>query len=517
MPLKRRKLPQKAKKKRKIVKFVENDESTWYANWQPWGNLVPNSPHSAPKEDEAIRLSSQLRDHLWDNPTWEFEKVIATGFRAVTVLVRHRESELDGKTHRRLVLKRSITPEGDHETFNEIIWYNRLRGSEHIVNMITARYDGSYVPPANAGDENAKVVPFFQRLIQRPINPKKIRKPNDPRRIDEELGLARLAGIPVVVLEYLENGTFNRIIERAIRYNSFIPNRLLWSFFLCMVRSCVAMAYPPNRAPGKRTVLETIPAVGTVPSPLIHNSLHCGNIMFGAPDRRFDEHRFAPVVKFIDLGAAEDRGGPQLNLEHVSIFMICLITNNKEPDITTTTMYNDTSTKATAILPPNDKKYQQLDPDLRDFLARCLASEVYNRPNLQETLETIENALRTKTPETFPFNIAPSETDDAIKGFLQKLVYDADDILPEEPFYSDGRWWEYGEEEDGGPGGSGSHGAAPTQPGPEPPPTDEHAGNRLTEFLTRLRIGGDRGPINTKLGRRATGRFVETAIGGFWT
>ncbi|OTA80822.1 hypothetical protein M434DRAFT_37806 [Hypoxylon sp. CO27-5] len=513
MPLKRRKLPQKAKRKRKDVAWDEHDDSTWYANDRPWvGEPSFYSKHVATKEDEAIKIASYLRDHFWDNPTWEFEKCLGTGIRATTVLVRHRESELDGKTHRRLVLKRPINVEGDAEIMNEINWYNRLRGSEHIVAMITARNEEFYVPP----DENAKAAPFFKRLFQEPSNPRKRRKPNDPRRIDEELGLARLAGMPVVVLEYLENGTFNRLIDRAIRYNSFIPNRLLWSFFLCMVRSCVAMAYPPNRAPGKRTVLETIPTVGAVPSPLIHNSLHCGNIMIGAPDRRFQEHHLAPVVKFIDLGAAQDIGSPATNLEHVSIFMICLITNNKEPDTKTTTFYNNITTRATAILPPNDEKYRQLDPDLRDFLVRCLASPIAAeaRPNLHETLETIENALRTKTPETFPFNIAPSETDEAIKGFLQKLVYDAD-IVPEEAFWSEGQWWEYGEEEDGGP--EGSHGATPAQPGPEPPPTDEHAGNRLTEFFTRLRIGGDQGPINTKLARRATGRFVGTAVEGFWT
>ncbi|KAI0138646.1 hypothetical protein F4776DRAFT_619318 [Hypoxylon sp. NC0597] len=71
----------------------------------PWGHL-------GERDDEILRVTTELRNMFWDNPILEFEKYIASGFRAATVLVRRRESELDGRTHRRLVLKRCLTRRG---------------------------------------------------------------------------------------------------------------------------------------------------------------------------------------------------------------------------------------------------------------------------------------------------------------------------------------------------------------------------------------------------------------------
>lgn len=41
---------------------------------------------------------------------------------------------------------------------------------------------------------------------------------------------------PVLVMEYLDNGTFRRLMERAKTHDIHLPNRLIWSFFLC--REC---------------------------------------------------------------------------------------------------------------------------------------------------------------------------------------------------------------------------------------------------------------------------------------
>lgn len=46
------------------------------------------------------------------------------------------------------------------------------------------------------------------------------------------LGQSRIQG-PAILLEYLENGTLLRFLERARGRVRAFPNRLLWSFFFC--------------------------------------------------------------------------------------------------------------------------------------------------------------------------------------------------------------------------------------------------------------------------------------------
>ncbi len=44
--------------------------------------------------------------------------------------------------------------------------------------------------------------------------------------------LVGLSG-PVVAMEYLENGTFMRLMDRARTSDIHLPNRMLWRLFLC--------------------------------------------------------------------------------------------------------------------------------------------------------------------------------------------------------------------------------------------------------------------------------------------
>ncbi|KAI0835626.1 hypothetical protein F5Y06DRAFT_275901 [Hypoxylon sp. FL0890] len=397
--------------------------------------LTRYTRHRSYRPDEILRLRYEMMDHFENNLIWEFEKVLDSGAFGTTAVMRYWPGEIKTKGlrptrfHRRVVLKRALSIQGEAELRNEITWLSRMRGAEHIVAIILSRDDPAPAPGATDGDGNTERPSFLRRLFQQPANPRRLMKRFDPRRTDQEMNLAGLAGYPLLVLEYLPNGTLGRIIDRAIRYNAHIPNRLLWSFFLCLVRACVAMAYPMNLPVGRPTALETIPTGWGDPIHLTHQSLHCDNVVLGAPDYRFPEHGHAPVVKMIDLGAAQELSdhGPFVNLEHVSRLMICLITKNREPNIRALGVYNDDFTLASEIVgPDNDEKYPLLDPDLRDLLARCMSTTRESRPGLQEMLRTVENAVKTKTPESFHFTVAPFEADAAIKIFLQRLVYDAD-------------------------------------------------------------------------------------------
>lgn len=59
---------------------------------------------------------------------------------------------------------------------------------------------------------------------------------------------AALVGLPdpVLVLEYLENGDVGRLYDRAVQQDILLPNRVLWSFFLCcrLPRSSIYLYLP---------------------------------------------------------------------------------------------------------------------------------------------------------------------------------------------------------------------------------------------------------------------------------
>ncbi|KAI1083986.1 kinase-like protein [Whalleya microplaca] len=50
-----------------------------------------------------------------------------------------------------------------------------------------------------------------------------------------------------LLLEFVENGDLTRLICKLNDMKENIPNRVLWSFWLCLVRACVAMEYPPRK------------------------------------------------------------------------------------------------------------------------------------------------------------------------------------------------------------------------------------------------------------------------------
>lgn len=52
------------------------------------------------------------------------------------------------------------------------------------------------------------------------------------RRTAVQESLEGLLG-PVAVMEYLENGELNRVFSRLTKREVLLPNRVLWSFFLC--------------------------------------------------------------------------------------------------------------------------------------------------------------------------------------------------------------------------------------------------------------------------------------------
>ncbi|KAK8075148.1 hypothetical protein PG997_009811 [Apiospora hydei] len=135
-----------------------------------------------------------------------------------------------------------------------------------------------------------------------------------------------------MILEYLEYSDFLELIYKldgaypgngvtqvaAPGKHQVIPNRTLWRFFLCLTRSCIAMAYPrksdfqlramirsqtDNRQRRRSSVTNaTVPWHEEVDEDeerarLIHKDLDPGNVFLGSPNPEDAEHTFNPIAK----------------------------------------------------------------------------------------------------------------------------------------------------------------------------------------------------------------------------
>ncbi|KAI1329267.1 hypothetical protein F5Y16DRAFT_397458 [Xylariaceae sp. FL0255] len=245
---------------------------------------------------------------------------------------------------------------------------------------------------------------------------------------------------PVIAMEYLENGTLRGLRHRLEEGDIRAPNRVLWSIYLCLVRGCVAMAYPKPAAANGEPTLEEIPAPETGKLGIQHRDLHLGNVMFGSTDPDVNEHNLIPIVKFIDFGRSaglqednalyEDDGRDDEatgdNLLRIARIMNILITLD---DIYANVRYENIITKA-RLLGDNIKhpRRTDLDGQIREIVCRSLAEEAAERPGLADMLARTK-AGAAKPPRSYRFG-ARREMDAAIREFVQRNIYDAAENAP---------------------------------------------------------------------------------------
>ncbi|KAI1868907.1 hypothetical protein JX265_006886 [Neoarthrinium moseri] len=116
-----------------------------------------------------------------------------------------------------------------------------------------------------------------------------------------------------LLLEYMGNGDLGQMIQRCLDMRLEVPNYVLWSFWLCLIRSCIALAYPvhkfhPDRKNSaiKGDLTEVIPAGHRQRwiRRLVHFDIDPQNILIADPDPD-NEHIICPTLKLADFGVAE--------------------------------------------------------------------------------------------------------------------------------------------------------------------------------------------------------------------
>ncbi|KAK8115915.1 hypothetical protein PG984_012417 [Apiospora sp. TS-2023a] len=355
--------------------------------------------------EDTTAAEESMRQQFGDPRGIMFQGIVGRGNNAIAALLQ------DNRVNppRRLILKRPLRDDDISLILNEIKVLGVLQGAMHSVQLL------------NNGDQ------IFDA-------------PNLP-------GAS-------IALEYVENGSFTRLLERCNEAKMRVPNRVLWSLMLCLIRACVSLTWPTGGDSRKSIKLETVPRKRE-PNPYAHNDLHLDNIMFGNIEPDPAEHCMVPPIKLIDFGQAtqgsRSKGPPDEGNqnphqgEHSNVYkmgeaMMRLIAGTKPlenlPTFKTKPAHlSGVETHATLLWADDedgDRIYRRLDRPLRRLIGRMMACNYKDRPLLEDILDTAHQAVRHRTAEDYP-GFEDEENDEAIAAFVNRFFFSSPSVT-DEPF-----------------------------------------------------------------------------------
>ncbi|KAI0850803.1 hypothetical protein F5Y00DRAFT_260254 [Daldinia vernicosa] len=327
----------------------------------PWGGVGSWETQKSPEEEESERTLNAIRDAFKNDDRFTCERPLGDIHNGAAMIIKE-EYTVEGQPRvRRFVVKAGITG-AHHSVRKETRYLNSLALAEHIPRIIS-----------------------FQ-----------------------DHPLMNL-GVPLFVSEYMEHGTLNRFQERLRRADQILPNRILWSIFLCLIRACIGMAWPP---PGPDVGPEQTRSGD--PTTLAHNDMHDENLVFGDLDS--SDHSLVPVLKLIDFGESVElpAGADESRLNENNVNQHDRVLNLEAYRLDRYSRRNrgtdknilDVGVNMSQIIAqrgevfPNGARalirdpnvHPSLDPDLRLLVQRCVAVDPLNRPTLDELMELINNS-----------------------------------------------------------------------------------------------------------------------------
>ncbi|KAI8633890.1 hypothetical protein F5Y19DRAFT_471148 [Xylariaceae sp. FL1651] len=389
------------------------------------------------------------------NPKLRFLGFAGLGRHGGALLLEEKD-EL-GVALRKLVVKYSlgelsndIYRNSDDDLRNEHGWLSMLRGSEHIVKLVDLA-DTSIALPGVSNGEDDEVDTFagsFMGLLMGAagVSPPPVAAPAPPPAPTGPQRPRRKC--PTFALEYLEGGTLRNFQERAANAGTWIPNRLLWKIWLCMVRQCVAMAYPPNIPDDSYHGQEHRERI--IPDEQIYgltqNSGHLDNFLFGSQSSQLDiEHGAVPILKLIDFGRGrvEDPDpelaepyeyGSKANLWSAAYAMsdVCCLFGEEDEVLQTDPpelyffQVNGRYHSVLSDAPKALTEHVYIDLVLRDMLVRCMANDMDEIPALHLVLQATEESVAARGPYdnlALANSMQVEETDAYIRQFVQNFIF----------------------------------------------------------------------------------------------
>ncbi|KAI2776783.1 kinase-like domain-containing protein [Daldinia loculata] len=331
-----------------------------------------------------------------DERNFQYLGIAGHGANSVAVKVKLRSRWFSRHSSRTFVVKRAIVAGIQRKLRNENRILRMLRGAKHIVQLY--RTSG-------------------------------IRNP-----IDRARGRT-------VIMEWAPNGTLGNFITRLARSRDHQSNRMLHILFMCLVRMCIAMAFPPRQGRRARPQRETLPdsrAARERKTQLIHHDMHTHNILFGDVEPPGDgDHYVLPPLKLIDFEDAEVLSDPQRhnqavqsNILSIGMIMRCIITGNTNmnahavPVRINVSGLNVTITSY-ANFPSNT--YPDIDDDIKSLVVQCCAVNPQERPTLEDLYGRARSHLRNREYDYYRATpSAPYERKPWITRLVQEYILNAD-------------------------------------------------------------------------------------------
>ncbi|KAI0429359.1 kinase-like domain-containing protein, partial [Xylaria sp. FL1042] len=210
-------------------------------------------------------------------PRYAVQKVLGMGGNGLALHFKDRGSLSTANPGRDIVIKVALEGWECDDIVVEKRMMRKVKGSAHCVQIIDPQDVGKTEEPAplqllefdsstdddSSGNESstrAQVqrrhrIPKRKSRSDQYWRRKKRRKNERVEELDEEITKQEKLGArrDYIIMEYLHNGSLGSLIVKLNEKKKLdprfarVPNRVLWGFWLCLIRACIAMEYPPRK------------------------------------------------------------------------------------------------------------------------------------------------------------------------------------------------------------------------------------------------------------------------------
>ncbi|KAI1118303.1 kinase-like domain-containing protein [Nemania sp. NC0429] len=257
-------------------------EPTEYSAGVNTGNRIESGPgfdvmKLPPKYMGARSRYKQMREYFGPQ-RYEAQKVLGFGGFGIAAHFVDRGPDDADVPEKDIVIKVGRKGWRDKSLAQEKEMMKKVKGSAHCVQMIDIRDPGQpgkrprtrplpYEDSSTDGDSSGNESLSRAEVLRTHRVPKRKRRPQQywarkhrrRRERDAEIleeiqsDVHRRSSIKdYIAMEYMKLGNLASLITKlnshaAPEELSQIPNRVLWAFWLCLIRACIAMEYPPRK------------------------------------------------------------------------------------------------------------------------------------------------------------------------------------------------------------------------------------------------------------------------------
>ncbi|GAP88215.1 putative serine threonine protein kinase protein [Rosellinia necatrix] len=268
---------------RNTPRFFEGRRWTPYAYWvRLKSSTLPEraTPYDARFHLRAAHAQAQYQQAIvhFGPPRYDVVRTLGIGGYGLAIHFRDRGSGGPNETGRDIVIKMALDGWTHDSTVIEKRMLRKVQGSAHCVQIIDPQDIGqpeeepglvpldtcdSSTDHESSGNEslNRAEVRKRHRVRKRSLRTrlqaerKRRRWIERQNEIDAEILQRKARGFrsDYIVMEYLQHGSLatlmGKLSDREPRDKKHlrIPNRVLWGFWLCLIRACIAMEYPPRK------------------------------------------------------------------------------------------------------------------------------------------------------------------------------------------------------------------------------------------------------------------------------